>query len=214
MNIAIFYHTILRGGPRNIRTNSALSILSEQMDALERSGLLKQADEFHVGVNGGDADAMVIAQMVGNKAQVAVHGKDAKSEIPTMNLIREWLPGHSGWAVLYHQMKSVSTPGIADGWRRRMERNVVWNWRNCISLLRGGHEACGSHWLTPEQNPGTIASPFFGGTFWWARSDYLMRLPPLPPDTWENRYEAETWIGKGNPRPRIHDFHPGWPSNR
>lgn len=212
MKKAIFYHTIIRGGPRNINTDYALVILCEQLMALKDSGLMDASEEFYIGVNGDESDAMMISQIAGNKAKVVCNGKGAVSEIPTMKMLRSWLPGHEEWAVLYHQMKSVSTQGQADGWRHRMERNVVWNWRDCIGRLESGVETCGSHWLTPEQFPGAVTSPFWGGTFWWARASYLLSLPPLPDDTWGNRYEAESWIGRASRRARVHDYCPGWPS--
>jgi hypothetical protein len=47
----------------------------------------------------------------------------------------------------------------------------------------------------------------FGGNFWWANANYLRTLPPL---RYKDRFDAETWIGLGNPL--VHDLLPGWPS--
>ena len=92
-----------------------------------------------------------------------------------------------------------------------MERMTVWAWRTCVADLANGTDACGCHWLTPEQFPKLVKSPFFGGTFWWAKASYLKTLPQFPAATWANRFEAENWIGRGNPRPRVKDYLPGWP---
>lgn len=210
--IAVFYHCIIStGSQRQIDSDYALNLVSDQMSAVKQSGLSDVALEMIVGINGGDSDAFAVAMLCPNKATVICHGKGSTTEIPTMNILREWAKTHPDWYVLYHHTKGVSTPNLADGWRRRMELYCVWNWKVCVSALDSGSEACGCHWLTPEQNPGVIHSPFFGGTFWWAKSGYINRLPPLPEPTWQNRYEAETWIGKGNPRPRVSDFYTGWP---
>lgn len=211
--IAVFYHCVIHGaGDRIIDPDYALTLIASQMEALKRGGLMDATSNFFVGVNGPDSDAFAVACLCDNKAVVIQHGREARTEIPTLNVLRGWLPGHPGWNVLYHHTKGVSTPNQQDGWRRRMENVCVLGWNECVKALEMGYDAAGCHWLTPEGNPGVIASPFFGGTFWWAKSDYLLTLPPLPEATWQNRYEAETWIGKGPRRPRVLDFAPGWPT--
>lgn len=210
--IAIFYHCIISGRERQIDPDYALALISAQMDALKRSGLANAAQEFIIGVNGGDSDCFAVACLCDSKPKIISHGKQATTEIHTLNVLRSWLPNHRGWNVLYHHTKGVSTPNQADGWRRRMENACVWGWNECVRGLDAGFDAAGCHWLTPEIHGAVIPSPFFGGTFWWAKSDYLLTLPPLPEATWANRYEAETWIGKGTRRPKVLDFSPGWPT--
>ena len=118
------------------------------------------------------------------------------------------------WKVLYHHTKGVTHPTetFLRAWRRRMEKAVVWGWRDCVAELDNGADACGVHWLTPETFPTLVHNfPFFGGTFWFANTNFLMTLPPLPAATWANRFEAEKWIGRGPARPRVKDYYPGWP---
>ncbi len=212
MPIAIFYHCLLTSEHRVIDQDYALALIAAQMDALKASGLEGAARTICIGVNGGSTDLIAVASIAPNKSAVVGHGKGATTEIPTLNILRAFASENPGYAILYHHSKGVSTPNQADGWRRRMENVNVWGWTSCLQALENGADACGAHWLTPERNPGVIASPFFGGTFWWARSDYINTLPPLPEATWVNRYEAETWIGKGPRRPRVVDFYPGWPT--
>lgn len=210
--IAVFYHCLLRSEHRPIDIDYAIGLITAQMHALRRSGLEDAASTICVGVNGALDDAIAVASISPDKAAVVHHGKNATTEIPTLNILRSFAAEHPGYSILYHHSKGVSTPNQADGWRRRMEDVNVWGWNNCVTILEAGYDVCGAHWLTPEQNPGVIASPFFGGTFWWARSEYINTLPPLPEAVWNNRYEAETWIGKGPTRPRVMDLYPGWPT--
>jgi hypothetical protein len=212
-SLAIFYHTILSNGETGINTDFAISIIAEQMHALKESGLLAAATEFHVGVNGDETDAMVAGSLAGDKAKVTCHGKQARSEIPTMNLIRNWLPGHEDWYVLYHHTKSITHPGDEPHavWRRRMEQVCVWNWKQCVAALDAGFDAAGAHWLTPEKFPAMVTSPFFGGTYFWSTAKYLSQLPPLPEATWANRHGAESWIGMRRPYPKVRCFLEGWP---
>jgi hypothetical protein len=210
--ICVFYHCLLKSDKRVIDPDYAFQLIVSQMDALNRSGLEEAAQNIIIGVNGDESDALAVASIAPNKAIVLHHGAGATTEIPTMNLVREWAHRNPNSAIMYHHTKGVSTPNQQDGWRRRMERINVWGWQECYKALQRGYDCAGAHWLTPEKYPGSITSPFFGGTFWWSKSNYLALLPQLPAATWENRYEAESWIGKG-PRPaRVVDFHSGWPA--
>lgn len=210
--IAIFYHCIFSGGSAPIDTEHACRIVAEQMAALCSSGLAAAAEQFYIGINGRPEDRDLARLFAPAKALYLLHGPNATTEIPTLANLRSWALVHPGYHVLYLHTKGVTHPGEVayEVWRRRMERAVVTNWRTCISDLESGCDACGSHWLTPEQFP-NVTSPFFGGTFWWAKADYLKTLPQLPAATWSNRFEAESWIGRGNPKPRVKDYYPGWP---
>lgn len=210
--IAVFYHCLLRSEQRNIDPDYALNLIAHQMNALKESGLEAAASSICIGVNGDDSDALAIACLAPDKAAVVCHGLHATTEIPTMNILRQFAIEHPDVYIMYHHSKGVSTPNQADGWRRRMEAVSVWGWKDCYTALQRGADCCGAHWLTPEKHPGAITTPFFGGTFWWAKGKYLATLPALPEAKWENRYEAESWIGKSTHRPRVMDFYPGWPS--
>ena len=209
--LAIFYHCVISGGERAIDPDYAINMMSHQMSALKESGLMAAASEFIVGVNGSEADAIAAACLCDDKATVVHHGKDSMTEIPTFQMMHEWAKQHPGWYVLYHHTKGVSSRA-ADGWRNRMEESVIWGWEDCVRWLDAGYDCCGCHWLTPAQFPGSVATPFFGGAFYWAKSDYLTTLPPLPEPTWANRYESEVWIGKSPRVPKIKDVRPGWPN--
>ena len=210
--INIYYHCLLRSEHREIDPDYALTLIAHQMNALKESGLCDAASNLVIGVNGDSADALAVAMLAPDKAVVVAHGSRATTEIPTMNLLREYALAHPEAFLMYHHSKGVSTPNQADGWRRRMEAVNVWGWKDCYHALQRGFDCCGAHWLTPEKHPGAIVSPFFGGTFFWAKANYIATLPPLPEAKWENRYEAESWIGKGSKRPRVLDMYPGWPT--
>ena len=213
--IAVFYHAILRGGTIPVDTSFACTIMQEQMRALKNSGLLAAADEFHIGINGDEDDKDIARLFVPClNAKFVVHGPGVTSELPTLAYLRRWLPDHPDWYLLYHHIKGVTHPTepLYAAWRRRMEKAVVWGWRDCVAQLDGGVDACGCHWLTPEQFPTLVHNfPFFGGTFFFATARFLLTLPPLPEATWANRFAAENWIGMGPKRPRVKDYYPGWP---
>lgn len=67
----------------------------------------------------------------------------------------------------------------------------------CAALL-GGSDLAGAGWEEPPNG-------FFFGNFWWATAGYVTSQPVV---SRKNRYEAETWLGKGNPR--VTDLCPGF----
>lgn len=214
--IAVWYHCRLSGGEIPINTFYAATILGEQMRALFQSRLLAEADEFHVGINGDESDLELARLFVTcPDAKFMLHGSGMTTEIPTLAALRRWLPDHRDWLVLYHHIKGVTHPGeiLYDHWRRCMERELILNWRRCVADLQGTADTCGCHWLTPGHYPNLVRSPFWGGTFWWAKAEYLLTLPELPLACWQNRFEAELWIGKSSRRPITRDYHPAWPGN-
>jgi hypothetical protein len=210
--IAVFYHCKIDGeGIPN--PNHACNVMEHQMSALRQSGLSDAAQEIHVGINGTASDSLTVAALSPDKAQIYIHGPLARTEIPTMQVIYSWARTHPDWYLIYHHTKGVTHPGehAYDVWRQRMEDNCVWNWRQCVADLDAGYDAVGCHWLTPERYAAAVTSPFFGGTFWWSKSKYILQLPKLPAPTWENRFEAESWIGRRRPYPVVRDYFPGWP---
>jgi hypothetical protein len=211
--VALWYHTLFTGTERPINAGFVMDLMAQQMATIEAVGLVDYASAMYVGVNGDEEDADIARMLAPSKAQVIAHGKGTGTEITTLNVLRSWVKSHLGWYVLYFHSKGVSHPENPNTtWRLNMEAHVLGNWRRCILELDRGYDACGSYWLTPEEHPSLIQHhPFFGGTFWWSKSDYLATLPSLPPPEFVHRYEAESWIGSGPRRPRVKNFIEGWP---
>lgn len=129
----------------------------------------------------------------------------------------------AGEPVFYAHAKGVTYPAdLSDesvfvaAWRRAMTADLLAGWRTCTDLL-AEYDAVGCCWLDPLQfNPVFVRqvqtwryrrTPMFGGNFWWARAGYAASLGPVPAG---NRFDAELWIGLGNPA--VRDLRPGWPS--
>ncbi len=81
-------------------------------------------------------------------------------------------------------------------WRYDMELVVLRRWRECVGFLESGYQTAGHRWYE------SFTGNYYAGNFWWATSNYLATLPVIQPagHLCGGRYEAETWIGKGNPR--------------
>lgn len=213
--IAIFHHSRLSGGEPHIDFDHACSIFMEQVEDFHASGLGDAAEFFYMGVNGGPADYAAACAMAPSKAKMVEHPATARGEHPTLHALQQWLPEHRDWYVYYSHLKGAIHKGeyAYEVWRQRMQLHCVTNWRKCVQDLDGGAEACGCHWLTPEQFGPMVAAPFFGGNFWWAKAEFLLTLPPMP-TTANSRpefYFAESWIGLGPRRPIVANLLPGWP---
>jgi hypothetical protein len=208
--IAIFYHVYLGGGEHPCNPEIVTGIVTEQLSAIHLSGLSDNTSLFHIGVNGTDEDTFMIAMME-PKASVNKNGPGT-AELPTMKVMQDWCKVNPGWHVLYLHTKGAIHNGnpVMDQWRRCMERACVWNWKECINAMENnGTESCGAHWLTPEVHPFIGNTAYWGGNFWWAKSDFINTLPTI--DVSLSRYEAEVWIGRGPRRPRVRDFSPHFP---
>jgi len=216
MKLSVWYHARISDGYAKIKMDDACQIMAEQMKALKDSGLLDAADELHIGINGSESDAEIAKLFCPFKSQIINHGQEACSELPTISSLRQWALDHPDWFVLYHHIKGVTYPpgNWTHNWRRCMQRNVVANWKQCVSDLEQGYESVGAHWLTREQYGAHVKHPFWGGNFWWATTAFLSSLPKLPrlPKTEQDRFLAEAWIGMGPRAPRIKDYAPHWPN--
>lgn len=121
-------------------------------------------------------------------------GKSDGWEQVTMQLMRD----HAVGDVLYAHTKSAANYSeMHDKWRRSMTYFNVVCWRDCVRYL-ADHDTVGCHLIDPGD--------FWGGNYWWARSEWLAELSPLQ---YDNRYQAEAWIGT-HPG-RRYDMKPGWP---
>ena len=219
MKICLIYHCLVFLDSPDKFAPSAIEVIEEQMDILEQSGLLAAADHFEVGINGGKESEVYASMLLPRKAQVTFHGLDSHNENSTIRMMEQWLPGHPGWAVLYFHAKGCTWPyndPIRAPWRRCMNLHCLEDWWKCLVDLEEGYDAVGTHWMSPPNTP--PSQNFFGGTFFWAKSDFLLTLPSILNrsrikmsglKSLESRFESEVWIGNGPRLPRVKDYHPG-----
>jgi len=222
--IAVFYHCLFETGDPPHLNDNCLRVAAMQIDQLNQSGLAEACAEFHAGVN-GDANgisSLIAPGILPHRAQITYHGLKCRNECRTIQLIEDWLPTHRGWNVFYFHTKGATYPpgdGFTGNWRYCMMNNLVWNWQRCVHDL-DTYESVGCHWMNKLQHGDIIDTPYWGGNFWWASSDFLLTVPKLVTcgrvrtgqsrlDDYETRFEAEVWIGRGRP-PTVHDYHRNW----
>lgn len=114
-----------------------------------------------------------------------------------------------------HAVFRYSTKGIthrhdetwatAEKWNDYIDYWCIEQHELCISALLAGFDTVGCNWHMKDDPTG-----HWSGTVWWARSDYLTRLPRLDlPHLrlfqqqlagFSARHDAEVWIGQARPR--------------
>ena len=189
-----------------------LEIFAELMEAVSRSGLLAKAADVVVSCVGEGELPLPDASPL----HFFRRGKLEDFEFPTLDLLQEKSRHESSAAVLYLHVKGASVRShrmaAADAWRRYMLHFLVDRHEEALSHLNEC-DVCGVDW---RRSP----VPHFSGNFWWARSEYISKLPdvqslsgaassPLSP-----RHNAEFWIGM-NPQVRAYSmFDCGIPVDR
>ena len=102
-----------------------------------------------------------------------------------------------------HLTKDTRTTALQ--WNEYLEYWLVDNWALHYQAIAQGYDTSGVNWHTPNDPTG-----HYSGTWWYAHSDYLKKLPRLKePHLVGNqnqlggfspRHDAEVWIGQGYPR--------------
>lgn len=219
MRLCIVYHCVFSIGGKHLP--AAEGIVKSQMKALYYSGLLSAASNFFIGVNGEYGTSPVTFP---EKANVIYNGSKCRTELRTLRILENWLPGHEDWAVLFFHSKGATHKigdSHSDPWRNCSMHHLVKNWEYCVADLGRGLDSVGTHWMTGDETP--PGQSIWAGNFWWSTGKFLNTLPSvmereqikrLGLDHVESRYEAEVWIGNGPKLPTVYDYCSGWNPGR
>ena len=176
-------------------------IVEEQMDALRANGLIDA--NMTVGIV---SDSETNLYCGGKNTKTINVGKVNDYEFPTLKLLWDHCRQNPDDRVLYFHTKGASKNimnGPTGHWRAYLMEYMIGNWKRCLRDLDNYDVTCvewteGSDLIRFGSNldiPG-----FSAGNFWWARADYINKLPdPMTLDT-KCRWNAEGWIGLGNPK--------------
>lgn len=236
-NIAVFYHLYI----------PELSSIwtwwvDEQMGLLKSTGLSDKSNvymcitvPFNIGDTGGKFtfDQLVVNYIRENFPFVNildVRGTHEENlyEGQTMSQLYQYCLNNDGYVFYFHNkgMSSYGThipTGLKD-WRHYMQYFNIERWEDCVEKLDEGYDCCGVSWIKREDLAGNIPTEgkryignHFSGNFWWARCDYIKRLPdPLKVEEYVHipslmdsfktyRYAFEVWIGDENTK--YYSFH-------
>ena len=211
--LAVFYHARIEGGSAGIDPAYGRMMFQAQMDTFVASGLYEACNFSFIGLNGGGVDFVNENSPPG--CCIVEHGAAAESLLPTYLYLEDWLTSHPDWYVCLWHTKGITHPKdpLNIVWRRCMEKCVIENWRQCIKDLDLGVDTAGAHWLTRDQYGPIVNTFFWGGAFFWAKAEFLLKLPRLIREvkTRDDWFSPEMWIGTG-PRPSVRDYATHWPN--
>ena len=188
MKLAIFYHTF--------QNEISAFIYQQQINRLSVSGLMKESDYFHIGVNGNQE-----MFYVPSKAKV-VYNQNWKEETETMIALKDFAYKNPDYKILYFHTKGASKGTlVANSWRLMMEHFVIDKWKECVYELNT-YDCVGANLNSVGEtlwNDGTTTKPVegtynFTGNFWWANAKHIQTLDHkfLCSDY---RIDRELWIG-------------------
>jgi hypothetical protein len=185
VKLAIFYHIAQIG--------LGAFIYQQQVHRLYASGLIKEADYIHFGVNGDNELFNVPDKIIVQYNQKENWG----TEKETLMSLRDFSVENDDYKILYFHTKGVSKGDLyINSWRLMMEYYVIDKWKECVEELNnfttvGCHLAAGFLDVGQgENNP----LPMYMGNFWWANSSYINTLNSRALES-NDRQEKEMWIG-------------------
>ena len=197
-----FYHLWV-GGTRWRET------VTDHFNIVRRYGLLDHLKGLYVGIVGPQnirEEAKKYLNELDLKHIIVVEA-DTGYEQVTQNLLYNFSLTHDGYVLYAHNKGSFHDHLFNHAWRISMSYHNIVKWKDAIEHL-SNVDAVGCHWLTPQEFPTLVKSPFFGGTFWWTHLSHIKALGPPGNDS---RYDAESWIGL-LPDMKVYDLCPGWPA--
>lgn len=184
MRLTHFYHVFADGDWK--------TPAREHFDALEASGLMGELDGIFLSVVGSRENRVKVARALPG---VIVAEADEGWEQVTLQKLHQFCQNDDGAVFYAHTKGAWAQSELARQWRVSMTHDTVTRWRECVDALQRV-QAAGPYWLTSHEPEHAEHRYFFAGNFWWARADYLRTLPkPLT----ATRYQAEGWVGLGDP---------------
>jgi hypothetical protein len=175
---------------------------TEHIEELAISGLLDNLDDMFLGIVGTAENRNKVKRELPG---VVVAEAESGWEQVTLHELHDYSKVNDCYIFYAHTKGAWSRTVFADEWRVSMTHNTVTKWPECVEAL-GRVDAAGPYWLKSDEPEHIDHDHFFAGNFWWARSDYLRRLPLVGVD---NRFQAEGWVGLGNPS--VHETLGGYP---
>ena len=165
------------------------------------TGLLYALDSVRVGMVGSAVNrdrVLTLFDELAIPVQVVATTPEGWEQV-TLRELHTFAKQDGGKIFYAHTKGAWSSDRMANPWRVSMIHDTVTRWRECVKALDFVQTA-GPFWQESAMPEHHDHKHFFGGNFWWARSDYVAALPPVEN---EHRFQAEGWVGLGSPSVRI-----------
>jgi len=207
--LVAYYHVYLTDNPATWS-----SIVTEQLDLIERTGLLKELDQIRVTcITQKNSHAAAIFSRIcmaySSKINITfvenpyLDDDDMVKNLNSQLTVTENVTMRRIWNdsqnedmhILYFHTKGITsvirhlttnpeTYLTYHYWRQFLNWGVIENWKSCVFGLQY-HDVAGVNYYT---NP----SPHFSGGFWWTNSSYIKKLPDPSSLDWWKKLQADT----------------------
>jgi hypothetical protein len=138
-----------------------------------------------------------------NKKIKILKTEENNFEHESIKLVKEIGDNNDGFILYFHTKGSSKEKlGTRKEWDTTMSYTVIEKWENCLKVLET-HNCVGSY-LRGVNFKKTL---HFSGNFWWARCDYIKKLPIIEKPNLD-RYYYEFWIGLINNTEEMKPFCP------
>ena len=194
-----FYHVYL--------VNHWQEIVMEQIVKIMRSGLYDQSTVIHIGCLGRDEEVAKLREMLKDHKKFVINFHSAVPdhfEFCTLRLLQDRSRSAEPFYAFYIHTKGVTWPkektkAYIGGtyWRQYMNYYIISRWKECMNRLDAGHDTCGVKLLTKKDMPAFRVH--YSGNFFWCKSTYIRTLPLIEHLRLKDRFQAEFWIGSGDP---------------
>jgi hypothetical protein len=201
--VIIFYHIFLYEGVN--------TIVDEQLRKLYNSDLYKNAtikifiNDIYNGYYSLSDENMNLMKIITDDInyhkehyfEIYTHIKMFESSLITKGY---YLYMHTKGVTRINHKDEIHSQGLysyknVNNWRNLMEHFCIEKWRDCI-LRIPNYDLVGCNYIPNNVLPGIPAH--YSGGFWWAKSDFIKKLPN--PNDFINdkidRFQAEFWIGR------------------
>ena len=177
-------------------------IFEEHWEKLRVSGLLFMLEFFRVGLVGSEENRARVRESL-PMVEIVAEASEGWEQV-TLEKLLEGSQTFDGFIFYAHTKGASSNSELARQWRVSMTHDTVTRWRTCVEALYQA-DAVGPYWLKSDEPEHKEHKHFFAGNFWWARAYYLRELPPPRND---HRFQAEGWVGLGDPT--VHNMREGY----
>lgn len=199
--ITIFWHIC--------ELNNWIEIARDQYECLLKSGLLKKADLVNITFLGSSIEKIDWLINLNKKFKLKNYSENLNNfERLCLNDIGTWSKENKS-LVFYFHIKGVSKIHQKENvwaWRKMLEYFLIERHEECIALL-DEHDTVGGnlcdvgnnmHDGSPLQIENENHKMHYSGNFWWSKTEYLSKLPPIPEsiplEKDVNYWICERWI--------------------
>lgn len=180
--------------------NNWKDVVREQLMILVNDGLYSACDTIYVSVGGSSReDGMALSKIIKgyDKISVVIVSELTEYEFPAISTMKASAAREKFYGFYFHTKGVSKSNNIHKrNWRNLLNHYVLRCWQKPYNKVTGAYDVAGANWKDSNaDHPG-----HFSGNFYWFDSEYIKRLPEITKLNRKDRFQAEMWISKADPK--------------